>query len=90
MKKPMLIKIAVALCGITITILILFFLPLWGTAILLSFLSCTALRRPAVKQIKSAGITSPHRNHAHSARLSLRYNGYPSAIPAALPTKAAE
>ena len=39
MKKPMLIKIAVALCGITITILILFFLPLWGTAILLSFLS---------------------------------------------------
>ena len=38
-KNHMLIKVAVALAGITLTVLVLFFTPLWGTAILLSFLS---------------------------------------------------
>lgn len=37
-KHKMLLKVIVALTGITLTVLILFFTPLWGTAILLSFL----------------------------------------------------
>lgn len=38
-KNKMLIKTAVAVAGITLTVSILFFTPLWGTAILLSLLS---------------------------------------------------
>lgn len=37
-KHKMLLKVIVALTGIALTVLILFFTPLWGTAILLSFL----------------------------------------------------
>lgn len=51
MKKPgkMLIKVLVALVGITLTVSVLFFTPLWGTAILvcaLSFMSCYELLVP--------------------------------------------
>ena len=51
MKKPgkMLIKILVALAGITLTVVILFFTPLWGTAILvcaLSVMGCYELLVP--------------------------------------------
>ena len=51
MKKDrkMLIKVLVALAGITLTVSILFFTPLWGTAILvcaLSVLSCYELLVP--------------------------------------------
>ena len=51
MKKPgkMLIKVLVALAGITLTVAILFFTPLWGTAILvcaLSVMSCYELLVP--------------------------------------------
>ena len=38
-RKKLLIKISVALAGITLTVTVIFFTPLWGTAILLSFLS---------------------------------------------------
>ena len=51
MKKPgkMLIKVLVALAGITLTVVILFFTPLWGTAILvcaLSVMGCYELLVP--------------------------------------------
>ena len=51
MKKDnkMLIKVLVALAGITLTVSILFFTPLWGTAILtcaLSVMSCYELLVP--------------------------------------------
>ncbi|MDO4847494.1 MAG: phosphatidate cytidylyltransferase [Clostridiaceae bacterium] len=48
-KNKMLIKTAVALAGITLTVSILFFTPLWGTAILtcaLSVMSCYELLVP--------------------------------------------
>lgn len=38
-RKKLLIKISVALAGITLTVTVIFFTPLWETAILLSFLS---------------------------------------------------
>ena len=37
-KKKMLIKVIVALAGISLTVSVLFFTPSWGTAILISFL----------------------------------------------------
>ena len=51
MKKPgkILIKVLVALAGITLTVVILFFTPLWGTAILvcaLSVMGCYELLVP--------------------------------------------
>ncbi len=48
-KNKMLIKTAVAVAGITLTVSILFFTPLWGTAILtcaLSVMSCYELLVP--------------------------------------------
>lgn len=48
-QRKMLIKVLVALAGITLTVAILFFTPLWGTAILvcaLSVMSCYELLVP--------------------------------------------
>ncbi len=62
MKKPgkMLIKVLVALAGITLTVAILFFTPLWGTAILvcaLSVMSCYELLVPTDVCKKPALVT---------------------------------
>ena len=38
-KKRMMVKVIVALCGITLTISIMLFTPLWGSAILISFIT---------------------------------------------------